>query len=228
MKWKAAKALVFLGILLLLFFSPAVGELARFLNPEGIEVRVAEAGSLAPVLFILLMALAVVVSPIPTLPLDAAAGALFGPVLGTCYAVVGGSLGAAVAFLMTRLLGRGFLTHFIGGHFHFCSECSDKLLIRVVFVSRLIPFISFDIVSYGAGLTKMSLGRFVLATGLGMIPLTAVYTNFGSVLWAGTRTSMVLGLILVGLFVAFPRWIEKYNLFGLRHYFTHSEEDSSM
>jgi uncharacterized membrane protein YdjX (TVP38/TMEM64 family) len=52
-----------------------------------------------------------------------------------------------------------------------------------VFFSRLFPVVSFDIISYGAGLTKMSLGNFSVATFLGMLPLTFIYNTFGSVLF---------------------------------------------
>ena len=48
---------------------------------------------------------------------------------------------------------------------------SQNALMGIVFVSRLLPFLSFDIVSYGAGLTTLSAWRFALATlaGLGLV-----------------------------------------------------------
>lgn len=211
--------------LLALFLSfvsfPPVRAFTESLNPERIEEWLGQAGDLAPVLFVILTATAVVVSPIPSLPLDVAAGAFFGPFLGGLYAVGGALLGALASFLIARLLGRSLVEPVLGGHINFCSECSDKLLTRIVFLSRLLPFISFDVVSYGAGLTKMSFGKFALATGLGMTPPTLVFTYFGSVLTVGPAITLPTGVVLVALFFLVPRWIEKYDLLGLSTHFRH-------
>ncbi|MBA3966433.1 MAG: hypothetical protein H0X47_11770 [Nitrospirales bacterium] len=61
---------------------------------------------MAPVVFMGLMALAVVIGPIPSLPLDIAAGAAFGPLLGATYAVIGAEIGAITSFFIGRALGR--------------------------------------------------------------------------------------------------------------------------
>ena len=115
-------------------------------------------------LYIGIMMAAVVISPISSLPLDIAAGAFSGPFLGTVYSVIGALADAVTSLLIARLLGREIVEKFVGGHINFCSQFSDKLLIKIVFFSRLVPVISFDLISYGAGLTKMSLKKFVMAT----------------------------------------------------------------
>jgi uncharacterized membrane protein YdjX (TVP38/TMEM64 family) len=172
------------------------------------------------------MVLAVVISPIPSLPLDIAAGAFFGPFLGTIYSVIGALGGAVVSFMISRFIGREFIERFLGGHINFCTECSDELLTKIVFFSRLLPVVSFDVISYGAGLTKMSLKKFSMATALGMIPLTFVYNYFGSVLVIGKVLTIFLGLIMVILFFMIPRWIERHNLFSLRRLFQHDQAES--
>ena len=213
-----------LALFLSFVLFPSVRAFAASLNPERIEEWLDEAGAFAPILFVILSGTAVVVSPIPSLPLDIAAGAFFGPFLGGIYAVGGALLGALASFLIARFLGRGLLERLIGGHINFCSECSDKLLTRIVFLSRLIPFVSFDVVSYGAGLTKISVGKFALATGIGMMPPTFVFTYFGSVVSVGPAVTIATGLVLVALFFLVPRWIEKNDLLGLRHHFRHEKD----
>ncbi len=156
-----------------------------------------------------LMALAVVISPIPSLPLDVAAGAFFGPFLGTVYSVAGALSGAVISFMISRLSGRQFIERFLGGHINFCTACSDKVLTKIVFLSRLLPVVSFDVISYGAGLTKMTLKKFSLATFLGMIPLTFIYNYFGSVIVFGKSVTVFLGIALVILFFLVPRWLER-------------------
>ena len=183
-------------------------DLASFFKPDNIKQWLNDAGSLAPLLYIGIMMAAVVISPIPSLPLDIAAGAFFGPFLGTVYSVIGASAGAVTSFLIARLLGRELVEKFLGGHINFCSQCSDKLLTKIVFFSRLLPVISFDVISYGAGLTKMSLKKFIMATFLGMIPLTFVYNYSGSVMVFGKGLTFSLGVFMVLLFFLIPKWLE--------------------
>lgn len=84
------------------------------------------------------------------------------------------------------------------------------MLTGVVFITRLIPVVSFDMVSYGAGLTKMSLSWFSLATFLGMLQLTFVYNNFGAALVVDGRLAVVVGTVMVLLFFLMPVWVERY------------------
>ncbi len=93
-----------------------------------------------------------------------------------------------------------------------------------MFFSRLLPVVSFDIISYGAGLTKMSLKHFSLATFLGMLPLTFLYNTFGSIIVVDKGLTIILGLIMVILFLLVPRWIERNNLFSMGKFFHHPEE----
>jgi len=200
-------------------------ELSSALTSARIDSWLEWAGPFAPLVFIAVMAAAIVVSPIPTLPLDALAGRLFGPVFGTLYAAVGALTGALVSFHIARFLGRQVLARFLGGHLNFCERCSDKLLTKVVFVSRLLPFVSFDLVSYGAGLTKMSASKFAMASFLGMLPLTFVYTSWGAVFLRSGAVAWIGGLFVVGLFFLLPRWIERYDLFSMRRLFEHGVEE---
>ncbi len=219
------KILIFIALVLVLYLMHFIWDITSFFNPEKLEAMLNSAGMFGPFLYMFMMALAVVVSPIPSLPLDIAAGAVFGPFIGTIYSVIGGLAGAVVSFLIARFLGRDVLERFLGGHINFCTQCSDKLLSKVVFISRLAPFISFDIVSYGAGLTKMSLRTFTVMTFFGMIPMTFVYTSFGAVLIVHKGISIVLGVCMVVLFFTLPRLIEKHKLPSFDKYFRqHTEQ----
>jgi uncharacterized membrane protein YdjX (TVP38/TMEM64 family) len=216
------KTILFIVLILILVLSQFVFDVATFFSPEKLQGMLARAGSLAPIVYMFTMAVAVVVTPIPSLPLDVAAGAFFGPFLGTLYSSIGALGGAMISFVIARFLGREFIERFLGGHINFCTACSDKLLTKIVFFSRLLPVVSFDIISYGAGLTKMSFRNFSLATFLGMLPLTFVYNTFGSVLVVGKGLTIIFGLILVLLFFLMPRWIEQKDLFSMRKVFQHA------
>lgn len=196
-------------------------DVERFFSVSRLRAWLAGLGAIAPIAHMGLMTVAIVVSPFPTLPLDVAAGLAFGPILGTVYSLVGATIGATVAFLVARAIGRRPVARLVGGHLSVCSACSDKVLAKVVFFSRLIPVVSFDVVSYGAGLTAMSVRAFMTATFFGMIPLTFVYNYFGSVLDLRSWVGVAVAVVFVIAFVLAPRFIEKRNLFGLRRYLPH-------
>ncbi len=221
------KGLLAVGLVFFLFLVEYQWNVVSMFHPDRVQEILGKAGGLAPLVYMVIMALAVVISPIPSVPLDVAAGAFFGPLLGTIYSAVGALGGAVASFLIARFLGRSFIERFVGGHVNFCTKCSDMLLAKVVFFSRLLPIISFDIVSYGAGLTKMSLRSFSLATFLGMLPLTFLYNYFGSALVVGRGLALVLGLVMVLFFFVFPRLIERYDFLSLRRFFQHSEDDQA-
>ena len=197
-----------------------------FVTPEGIRDWLAGAGAFAPLAYMAVMAL-VVASPLPSLPLNFAAGAFFGPLPGTLYSVAGATGGALISFTIARFLGRELVERLLKGHIHFCTPCSDKLLAKVVFFARLLPVFSFDLISYGAGLTKMSVRYFIVANFLGMLPLTFLYNYAGTALVVGNVLSIVLGAAMVALFFLLPGWIERRNLFSLRRFFEHPPEEAA-
>ena len=218
--------LMLFGVLAIAFaLFVLAGKIPFFLTPEGIRDWLAGAGTFAPLAYMAVMAL-VVATPLPSLPLNFAAGAFFGPFLGTIYSVAGATGGALISFAIARFLGREFIERFLKGHIHFCTPCSDKLLAKVVFFARLLPVFSFDLISYGAGLTKMSVRNFILANFLGMLPLTFVYNYAGTAFAVGNVLSIVLGAVMVALFFLLPGWIERHNLFALRRFFEHPPEEA--
>jgi uncharacterized membrane protein YdjX (TVP38/TMEM64 family) len=202
------KSFIFIILVAAIICSQLFWDSAAYFKPDRISSWLESAGNLAPLLYMAVMASAVVISPIPSLPLDIAAGAFFGPLLGTVYSVAGALIGAVISFMIARLLGRELIERYLGGHVNFCERCSDRILTKIVFFSRLLPVVSFDVISYGAGLTKMSLKHFSMASLFGMIPLTFLYNYSGSVLVFGRGMVFFLGIVMVALFFIMPRWLE--------------------
>lgn len=203
-------------------------DIAAWFSIQNISALLDRTGSYAPFIYMAMMALAIIFSPIPSLPLDIAAGIYFGPVPGTIYSVIGATIGSGISFIIARIFGRSLVERILHGHINFCMQCSDRLLTRIVFLSRLIPVVSFDVVSYGAGLTKMSLPAFILATSTGMIPLTFLYNYSGSAIRINSWISILIGGIVVLLFFIFPTLIERYNLLNLKAYFSHPESKNKI
>jgi uncharacterized membrane protein YdjX (TVP38/TMEM64 family) len=160
---------------------------------HGVVVQFGMAGPLA---VIILMLLAIVVSPIPSGPIAVAAGALYGTVWGGTFVAIGASLGAFVAFGAARYLGFDAVRKSENSILKFIAKPrSEYSLMLVVFGSRLIPFISFDAVSYAAGLTCLTFARFALATTLGVIPVCFVLAAMGAGMAdGGSNWMLIVGL----------------------------------
>jgi uncharacterized membrane protein YdjX (TVP38/TMEM64 family) len=221
-----ARALILLAVIAALILADFYWGLSDWFQPQRITELLDQTGIWAPLAYMALMACAVIITPIPSLPLDIAAGAFFGVWLGTLYSLLGALIGASVAFGLARYLGRGMVEKLVRGHISFCRQCSNKLLTKVVFLSRLVPFISFDVVSYGAGLTNISFSGFALATLFGMFPLTLAYNYFGATLVLNKWLSMALGGTIVLIFFALPSLIERHDFLGLAKHFRHDSEAS--
>ncbi len=209
---KILKATLALALILFLVFAWYRLNFSALFEPARIEALLEEIGPFAPLIYMALMAATAVIIPIPGPPLFVIAGAIFGPVLGTVYAVAGSVAGAVIAFLLARFLGRDFVESLVGKQVVICCECSEGLLTKIIFFSRLLPLVSFDVVSYGAGLTRMSLRNFALATLLGSIPMTFIYHSFGSVLAFSSTTALVLGLAIVAVLFALPYLADRWDI----------------
>ena len=170
-----------------------------------------DAGPMAPLLLIGSMACAVLIPPIPSVPLDLAAGAVFGPFYGALYAMIGAEIGAIVCFLLARALGRDALSKLLKVETVFCQMCTDHQLMGLMFFARLIPVFSFDVVSYGAGLTNISLKSFALATLFGMAPPTFAFTYLGSSVISAQWLLIVAGVVMVAFFLTMPKLLTRYR-----------------
>jgi uncharacterized membrane protein YdjX (TVP38/TMEM64 family) len=172
--------------------------LAARIDREALEAVVAEAGPAGPLLVVGLMMLAVVASPIPSAPVALASGAAYGHVWGTVWVVIGAELGALVAFGLARVLGFDIIRRWTGPGIDRGLAGSQNALTAVVLLSRLLPFVSFDAVSYAAGLSRLRLWRFSLATLAGIVPASFLLAHFGSVAMDGEAGAMTW-VIAVGL-----------------------------
>ncbi len=183
----------------------------RYLTPTAIAQWLHDAGPLAPLLLIAAMVAAVIIPPIPSLPLDLAAGAAFGSFYGALYAVIGAEIGAILCFLIARSLGRETLARLFKIETTFCQKCTDHQLMGAMFQARFIPLFSFDVVSYGAGLTDISLKTFALATLFGMAPPTFAFAYLGSSVISAQWPLVAGGVLMVAFFLALPRFLTKYR-----------------
>lgn len=161
---------------------------------------VAEYGAWAAAVSFFLMVFQSVAAPLPAFIITLANANLFGWIKGAALSWSSAMAGAALCFYISRSLGRGAaekLTSKAG------LKSIDKFFERYgtysVLIARLLPFISFDLVSYAAGLTSMKFSSFFIATGIGQLPATIVYSYVGGMLTGGAQMLMTGLLILFAL-----------------------------
>ncbi len=198
-------ALMVLTVLMLAYFYlDSSGHLERILDGEWLRQQTLALGVWGPLLIVGLMALAIVLNPIPSAPIALVSGAVFGHAWGTLYVVIGAEIGALVAFSIARVFGHELLRRLFGERVALGWLGSQNALTWMVFVSRLLPFVSFDLVSYGAGLTPLKTWRFALATLLGLIPASFLLAHFGGEMAGADMNKAMTALLLIGLLVAVP------------------------
>ncbi|NNF78873.1 MAG: TVP38/TMEM64 family protein, partial [Rhizobiales bacterium] len=76
---------------------------------------------------------------------------------------------------------------------------------------RLMPFISFDIVSYAAGLTRLTLWRFALATLAGIVPASFLLAHFGSELVSEEPKQIMIAVLAIGLIASLPLLVRSFS-----------------
>ncbi len=171
---------------------------------ETIEGWIAAAGPWGPALIVILMMLAVVASPIPSAPIALVSGAAYGHFAGAIYVAIGSELGALTAFVIARYLGRDQVERWLGDKATYGLLGSQNLLTLTVFGSRLLPFISFDALSYAAGLSRLHLWRFLLATLAGILPASFLLAHFGAEAMSGDFGTAEWIAVGLGLMTAAP------------------------
>ena len=163
-----------------------------------------ELGVWGPAAVIGSMVVAILVSPIPSAPIALSAGAIYGHFWGALFVLTGSEIGAIAAFGIARFLGHDLLHRWFGDQLNRGLAGSQNFMMGIIFASRLLPFISFDIVSYAAGLTSISFWRFAIATLAGIIPASFLLAHFGSELVADETDRILLAVVLLGILAALP------------------------
>lgn len=163
-------------ILIVLFYAGAHEQVLLLLN--WIDQR----GAWAPLIFILVMAL-VVVLVLPGVMFTTGAGFVFGLVEGTVYVVLGTTFGATLAFLIGRYLFGATARRFVFAHakLRLISEGLEPEGWKIILLTRLVPFFPFKLSNYFFGLTPFSLRAFIGGTFVGIIPFSLHSVYLGSI-----------------------------------------------
>jgi len=153
-----------------------------------------------------------------------AGGFLFGVLVGATLTVIGATLGATLLFLVARSAVGDSLRERAGPFLARMAEGFSKNAFSYLLFLRLVPAFPFWAVNLAAALLGMRLAPFVVATGLGIIPATVVYSAFGAGLgqvfdtggevnlksvFSPTLIAALVGLGLLSLVPVLLRWLRE-------------------
>lgn len=177
--------------LFMLFSSMSVDMIVGYVRSFGVY---------AAVVSFFLMMFQSLAAPLPAFLITFANAAIFGWWQGAILSWTSSMAGAALCFYIAKILGRDvvekitskFALESVDGFF-------DKYGKHTIVICRLLPFVSFDYVSYAAGLTSMGFIPFFIATGIGQLPATIIYSYVGGMLTGGAQTFVTALLILFAL-----------------------------
>ncbi|MDE0682088.1 MAG: TVP38/TMEM64 family protein [Candidatus Poribacteria bacterium] len=179
---------------------------AAFQSIETARAYIAGYGALAPVISAILMIFQSVIAPLPAFLITFANGTLFGFWWGSLLSWSSSMVGAACCFYIARYLGIERITRLISQPaVDKTNDFVEKYGTYAILIARLIPFISFDVVSYFAGATRMRFLGFWIATGIGQLPATLVYSYLGE--RASPHIKWILFVFGIVVAISIIKWL---------------------
>jgi uncharacterized membrane protein YdjX (TVP38/TMEM64 family) len=150
---------------------------------------------------------------LPGTPLTLLSGSLFGKFLGTIIALIGNTLGAAAAFLLSRYVFRDYVEKNILPKYPKMKEYDEKLQRKgfsTVVALRLIPLFPFNALNFLFGVTSVPFKKYVLGSFIGMIPGTFIFVYFGQSLRMLSVLNITLAVLGIVVLTYLGRKYEKH------------------
>jgi uncharacterized membrane protein YdjX (TVP38/TMEM64 family) len=185
-RWAVASFLLAASLIIVVWLvvtdAPLVRHLVRLYQDKYfMRDSVAAWGWMAPLIFIGIQALQVIISPIPGEITGPVGGALFGTTWGLIYSTIGLTIGTLICFGLGRLWGEPLIRPWLSEHnwsrMNFIMEAEGAIL---CFILYLIPGFPKDIISYLFGISPMPFWLFALVSTIGRIPGTWISSYFGA------------------------------------------------
>jgi uncharacterized membrane protein YdjX (TVP38/TMEM64 family) len=158
-------------------------------------------GAVGPLVFIAVSAtLTVFLFPGPVLA--AASGLLFGTALGTPVSITSATLGATLAFSLSRWWAHDAVVALAGPRLAGLRAWVGRRGFLTVLYARIAPGVPYTLVNYAAGLAPIALRSFVAATAIGVAPRAFAYTALGGSLGDLTSPEALAAVVVLVVMAA--------------------------
>lgn len=175
--------------------------------PEKIQETIKSYGKWGPILYIIVYAIRPIIF-FPATLLTTVSGALFGPIGGIIYTIIGENLSANFAFILGRYFGRHFVAEHERGWVKKIDQKIQKNGFMTVLFMRLLYF-PFDLTNYGCGLTSVRHRDYALATFVGILPGLITFVLLGAS-FTDPKNLIISGIVFVAGLI-FSKWLGKRN-----------------
>lgn len=184
----------------------------RKISLEEIKTWVLGHGAWAAVIYIAtFVVLPIFFFPVPVIVL--AGGTIFGLFKGTLYTMIGVLINTPIMYFIGRFLLKDFVHNFVDNHMSeklrkALKSTNQKVLALVLFIIRLSPIFSYNLVNYISGVTEIKFLPYILTTIAGVLPGVIVFINIGeNVLNVGSKEffislSFLLVLVIISAIIS--------------------------
>jgi len=209
------KRVVFLLLVITAIAAMRFSGAAQYLEQDNLRQLIQGYGALAPLIYMLVYAVAPSLF-LPGLPLTIAGGILFGPFWGVVYTITSATLGACLAFLISRYVARDWVEKKLKSpRWKQLDQGVEKHGWKIVAFTRLIPIFPFNLLNYAFGLTKITFLPYAVTTFICMLPACIAFIVFSSSLLdlvkGRVSPAFLVGLGLVALVSFIPLFYQRYK-----------------
>lgn len=209
------KPLVIASFLAAIILAIRLTGVSQYLEQEKLRSIIESHGALAPVLYMLVYAIAPSLF-MPGLPITIVGGILFGPFWGVVYTIIGATAGACIAFLLARSIAQSWVKgKLTGPRWKKLDSEVEKHGWKVVAFTRLVPLFPFNLLNYAFGLTSVRFSHYALATFICMLPACIAFIVFSSslvdLLKGKISPPFLVGLALVIVVSIIPGFYRRYQ-----------------
>ena len=157
----------------------------------------------------------------PSLPFTVVAGVLFGTALGSTFAWVGEMVSAAAGYWIAITIGHDVVARWLSRYKRARAAIEDARDFEGILRLRLIPVLPLGTVNFVCGLARSPFGRYMVATAIGVVPSTIIYTYFADSLLervgqgqAEAMRSVIIASALLIVLSLTPRWMNRWRRRG--------------
>lgn len=206
------KRMNYIKIAVIIAIAVASFFVVRKISLEEIKTWVLGHGAWAAVIYIAtFVVLPIFFFPVPVIVL--AGGTIFGLFKGTLYTMIGVLINTPIMYFIGRFLLKDFVHNFVDNHMseklrNALKSTNQKVLALVLFIIRLSPIFSYNLVNYISGVTEIKFLPYILTTIAGVLPGVIVFINIGeNVLNVGSKEffislSFLLVLVIISAIIS--------------------------
>lgn len=208
---------------------PLIRLLSSKTGQEIIIEKMQDFGIFAPLLYVLLQVVQVVIAVIPGGPIPMIGGVLFGEWGALALSLAGFFLGTVIVYYLVKWIGRPIVDRFVSEkHFKkFDFLLEERRIALLIFIVFLLPGLPKDVLTYLISFNpKVKPMHLFLLTTLGRTPATILTVFLGGSLWDGNYKLAIILSALILIFACGGFFVKKYVDKKTEHNTKHKKKNS--